>query len=81
MVLVGSIVKIIGGMGEHVFYGTLEKDLELFMFEKILLNGIFQHDNDPKYNSRLVKQCHTQTNTVALKWPPQSLDKNVKENL
>ena len=35
---------------------------------------MFQHDNDPKYIAKLVKQWLSMRNFDVLTWPPQSLD-------
>lgn len=51
-------------MDHHVYNGTLKEDLEQFMFRKISLNGIFQHDNDTTHTSRRMKQYLTETNTT-----------------
>ena len=42
---------------------------------------IFQHDNDPKHNSKKAKIYLNDLKLMVLDWPPQSLDLNTIEHL
>ena len=42
---------------------------------------VFQHDNDPKHTSHLVKNYPLKAKIIALDWPAQSPDLNPIENL
>ena len=44
-------------------------------------NSIFQHDNDPKHTTHIVKNYLINQQIEMLEWPPQSLDLNRIENL
>ena len=52
-----------------------------FAEENMPLQWRFQHDNDPKQTTKRVKQFSKEHKIEVRKWPAQSLDLNITENL
>ena len=48
---------------------------------KMPLRWMFQHNNDPKHSSKLVKEWLAANEVQTLDWPPQSPVLNLIENL
>lgn len=78
---VGPIHKIEGIMrGED--YKTILSDVMLpYASWEMPLAWVFQHDNDPKHTSKVVKQWISNEQLCVLDWPAQSPDINPIENL
>jgi len=73
-----NLVKITGKMDSVMYKGILSDNLRLSA-EKLELmdNFVFQHDNDPKHTSRLVRSFLNEEMIEILKWPAQSSDINL----
>ncbi|KAG1136550.1 hypothetical protein G6F37_012573 [Rhizopus arrhizus] len=84
---VGWMCKINGNMDKTLYKKILEDELERTMeygTNKLRLERhqvIFQHDNDPKHTSKLVKQYLEQQFYNILEWLAQSPDLNPIENM
>lgn len=52
---VGPLVNIDGTMNPAIDKNILEKNLLPYARRKMPKNWIFQHDNDPKHTSKLIK--------------------------
>ncbi|MBM6386306.1 MAG: transposase [Paenibacillus sp.] len=83
----GWLCKIEGNMDKDLYKSILEGEQNAtidFLCQKLNLNRsqvVFQHDNDPKHTSNLVKNyLHSQEYQV-MEWPPQSPDLNPIENM
>ncbi|KAG1153208.1 hypothetical protein G6F37_010565 [Rhizopus arrhizus] len=84
---VGWMCKINGNMDKTLYKEILEDELERtieYGTNKLGLERhqvIFQHDNDPKHTSKLVKEYLEQQSYNILQWPAQSSDLNPIENI
>lgn len=78
---VGPIVEIKGKMTGIMYRDILESNLIGDYTENLPLAWIFQHDNDPKHSSRVVKDWLSAKYIKTLEWPAQSPDLNPIENL
>lgn len=47
-----------------------------FVDENMPVTCVFQHDNDPKHTSRMVKAYLLESSVAVLDWPAQSPDLN-----
>lgn len=71
---VGPLVNIDGTMNVVIYKNILEKNLLPYAGHKMPRNRIFQHFNDPKHISRLVKNWLSTKKLQVLTWPSQSCD-------
>lgn len=78
---VGPIVRIRGIMDQHQYKNILANDMLTYAHEHMSDSFVFQHDNDPKHTSRLVKGFLRESDVNVLDWPAQSPDLNPIENL
>jgi hypothetical protein len=80
---VGYMCKIDGNMDQHLYKAILEDDLmksiEFYRMNKSKI--IFQHDNDPKHTSKLVREWLSEQQFETLTWPAQSPDLNPIEHM
>ncbi|KAG1616356.1 hypothetical protein G6F44_013134 [Rhizopus delemar] len=83
---VGWMCKINGNMDKTLYKEILEDELERtieYGTNKLGLERhqvIFQHDNDPKHTTKLVKEYLKEQSYNILEWPAQSSDLNPIEN-
>lgn len=77
----GPISKIDGIMDRFLYKDILETHMLPYAEEDMPLKWIFQHDNDPKHTSKLVKSYLEQHFINVMVWPAQSPDLNPIENL
>ena len=84
---VGWICKIEGTINWYLYKQIFEEDLELTInltLNKLGLRRdqiIFQHDNDPKHTSNLVKEYLLDQHYEVINWSPQFPDLNPIENM
>jgi hypothetical protein len=74
---VGSLVFVDGNMTGEMYKDILTQNL--FQSSKKLQLGkdmVFEHDNDPKHTSRVVKNWLDKERVERLIWPPFSPDMN-----
>jgi transposase len=83
----GWMCQICGNMDKLLYKEILEDEQSKtidFLCEKMKISRdqvYFQHDNDPKHTSNLVKEYLEQQDYRVLDWPPQSPDLNPIENM
>jgi predicted CoA-binding protein len=75
--------KIDGNMDKKLYNKEILEDEQSqtidFMCRKLSLRSdqvVFQHDNDPKHTSNLVKDYLKEQDYKVMEWPPQSQDLN-----
>lgn len=78
---IGPIHKINGIMRSEEYRNILSDVMLPYASWEMPLAWVFQHDNDPKHTSKLVKQWISSENLCMLDWPAQSPDLNPIENL
>jgi transposase len=84
---VGWMCRIEGNMDKTLYKEILEDEQKKtvdYTCEKLKLRRdqvIFQHDNDPKHTSNLVKDYLQEQDYQVMDWPPQSPDLNPIENM
>jgi transposase len=78
---VGNLVFIDGIMDQYMYCRILSENL-FSSAKKMGLNSfIFQQDNDPKHESKLLKEFFLNNSIQKMVWPSQSPDLNPIENL
>lgn len=77
----GPIHRIVGKMDRFMYKDILQTYLVPYLDDTMPLQNIFQHDNDPKHSSKLIKEWLMDENITVMNWPSQSPDLNPIENL
>lgn len=78
---VGPFVEISTKMDRFVYKDILENHMLKHAEWEMPLRWVFQHDNDPKHSSKLVKEWLSVSGVRVLDWPAQSPDLSPIENL
>lgn len=77
---VGSLYQI-NGIMTGAMYREILKNHMAPVIRRLGPNFIFQHDNDPKHTSKVVKNYLSNAKFIVLDWPSQSPDLNPIENI
>ena len=77
----GPLVKIDGIMDRFVYQNILENHMLPWAEDNMSLRWVFQHDNDPKHTSKVVKDWLIANKVNVMVWSAQSPDLNPIENL
>ena len=77
----GPLVKMDGIMDRYVYHDILANHMMPWAEENMSLRWTFQHDNDPKHTSKLIKDWLIAQNVTVMDWPAQSPDLSPIENL
>jgi hypothetical protein len=77
----GPLHRINGIMDRFQYRDILSEVMLPHAAEKMPPDWVFQHDNDPKHTSVLVKEFLSSHQVTVMSWPPQSPDLNPIENL
>ena len=78
----GNLVRVEGVMKKEQYNKNLKENLKQSAVKVGLCHGfVFQHDNDPKHTSYLVKNYLLKAKITTLDWPAQSLNLHPNERL
>lgn len=68
-------------MTKEVYKDILNDIMLPYARQNMVINWVFQQDNDPKHSSKLVKKWFEENQVSVMTWPAQSPDLNPIENL
>lgn len=77
----GLLIQIKETMDKFMYCDILQNHMLSFANEKMLSGWSFQHDNNSKHSSKLVKMFLAEQNVNVIKWPNQFPDLNLIEYL